>query len=347
MQTRPMSFAVARRLRLASEKLGTKNPAELLKPLLDRTFALPEGDSRYGKNALTPGAAPFEPSFSELEPRTLRFTVEPLGPEASGLDRRDEATREMRRLVRMFGPDTLRWFDQRSEEWRSSGTGNDLNYGAFFGASCDPTGLCTSKVYYETRPDQFDALPYSLFNLVTAALHYIPNLTPLFTTLACRRDNGGQRVTFVHGGAFRLSDLMPLMEYLDLGSQLPGIMQIIGLALGGRFELPANSMLLALGETPEGQAEFEIYVLLGAVPDVPTNFLDLLAMGLTERPRELQAMMRWLNAFTPESGDWPGNFSVLSVRTNPGSSPRVSLYLRPVEFEVRDKFVNVNGTPPA
>jgi hypothetical protein len=106
-------------------------------------------------------------------------------------------------------------------------------------------------------------------------------------------------------------------------------------------------VLLAVGETPEGHAEFEVYVLLGAVPDVPTNFLDLLAMGLTERPRELQAMMRWLNAFTPESGDWPGNFSVLSVRTNPGSAPRVSLYLRPVEFEVRDKIVSTNGKQTA
>ena len=79
------------------------------------------------------------------------------------------------------------------------------------------------------------------------------------------------------------------------------------------------------------------------MPDVPPNFLDLLAMGLSERPRELQAMLRWLNAFTPESGDWPGNFSVLSVRVTPQSAPRVSLYLRPVEFEVRDR-INGNGT---
>jgi hypothetical protein len=55
---------------------------------------------------------------------------------------------------------------------------------------------------------------------------------------------------------------------------------------------------------------------------------------LSERPRELDAMLRWLAAFTPESGDWPGNFSVLSVKTSAEGSHRVSLYLRPVEFEI-------------
>jgi hypothetical protein len=342
-----MSVAVARRLSQAADKLGTVNPLQLVKPLLDRTFALPEGDRRYGNNSLMPGAVPFEPSFSELEPRTLRFTVEPLGPEASGLDRRDEATREMRRLIRLFGPDALHWFDERSEEWRGSGSGANLHYGAFFGTSCDPHGLCSSKVYYETNPNQIDALPHELFHLVTAAQHYLPGLAPVFTTIACRRENGGQRVTFVHRTPLRLGDLAPLMDALGLSAQLPGIMQIFGLALGGRFELPPNSVLLALGKTPEGQPEFELYVLLGAVPDVPPNFLDLLAMGLTERPRELQAMLRWLNAFTPESGDWPGNFSVLSVRTNPDSAPRVSLYLRPVEFEVRDQIAADDDTRPA
>lgn len=347
MHSQPMSVTVARRLSTAAAKLGVMNPTALVKPLLDRTFALPEGDQRYANNALMPGAAPFEPSFSELEPRTLRFTVEPLGPEASGLDRRDEATREMRRLVRMFGPDALRWFDERSEDWRGSGSGSDLHFGAFFGTSCDPNGLCTSKVYYETNPNQIEAMPLPLFRLVETAMHFLPGLAPLFTTIACRREHGGQRVTFVHRTPLRLSDLGPLLDALGMGSQLAGIMQILGLALGGRFEMPANAVLLALGESRHGRPEFELYVLLGAVPDVPANFLDLLAMGLTERPRELQAMLRWLNAFTPESGDWPGNFSVLSVRTNADSPPRVSLYLRPVEFEVRDQMAAGDDSRPA
>src|SRR5262249_30635624 len=127
--------------------------------------------------------------------------------------------------------------------------------------------------------------------------------------------------------------LDPLLDMLGMGSQLSGIMQVFGVALGGRFELPQASVLIALGQTEEGP-EFEIYALLGSIPDVPANFLDLLAMGLRERPRELDAMLRWVNAFTPENGDWPGNFSVLSVRVTPDSAPRVSLYLRPIEFEI-------------
>jgi hypothetical protein len=243
----------------------------------------------------------------------------------------------MRRLVKpFFGQEALRWFDTRSEEWRGLGAGARLNYGAFFGSSYDRDGLYASKVYYETLPHQIEALPYSLFNLVSTVLRLMPNLYPLFTTIACQRHLGSQRLTFLHRGPLRLNDLGPLLGELGLSHQLPGILQIYGLALGGRFDLPDQSVLLAVGQTPVGP-ELEIYALLGMIPDVPQNFLDLLALGLTERPRELQALIRWLQAFTPESGDWPGNFSVLSVRVTPQSRPRVSLYLRPVEFEVSEQ----------
>jgi hypothetical protein len=334
MQQATMSEAIARRLRRASQKLGTVDPGQTVKPLLDRTFSLPPGDRKYAANALTPGAAPFEPSYSESQPKVLRFTIEPLGPEASTIDRRDEATREMRRLVRaMYGRDALYWFDNRSEAWRGLGSGADLTYGAFFGSSYDQDGLFASKVYYETLPGHLTALPRHVFSLVAKALALMPSLHPLFTTLSC-----GQRMTFLQRGPLRLAELAPLLQALQLDHQLPGIMRIIGLALGGRFDLPERSTLIALGQAPEGP-EFELYVLLGMIPDVPGNFLDLLTLGLTERPRELQAMIRWLQAFTPEDRDWPGNFSVLSVRTTALSRPRLSLYLRPVEFEIRDQLV--------
>jgi hypothetical protein len=77
------------------------------------------------------------------------------------------------------------------------------------------------------------------------------------------------------------------------------------------------------------------------LPDVPPSFLDLLALGLSERPRELHALGRWLRALTPETHDWPGNFSVLSVRATPRTPARVSLYLRPVEFEIQRRLSDV------
>jgi hypothetical protein len=334
--TAPLAQAVARRIQTAAQALGTANPVPLLNPLLQRTFPLPPGDPRYARNALTPGAAPLEASFSEGEPSGLRLTVEPLEPGAAGVDRRDEATREMRRLVgSSFGREALRWFDGASEDWRGMANGSQLNYGAFFGTAYDQDGLYSSKVYYETPPHQIESLPRSLFGLVSATLRALPRLYPLFTTIACRRDLGSQRLTFLQRGPLRLADLGPLLESLGLQDQLPKLMQIFGVALGGRFEFPEKSVLIAVGQGATGP-EVELYAMLGMIPDVPPNFLDLLALGMSERPRELAALGRWLGAFTPEDANWPGHLSVLSVRVARGAAPLVSVYLRPAEFEIAD-----------
>jgi hypothetical protein len=138
----------------------------------------------------------------------------------------------------------------------------------------------------------------------------------------------------LYDGPLRLTDLRPLLERLGLGHQLPGLMQIVGLALGGRFELPAQTAMLGLSEGPEG-VELKLEVALGMIPDLPPTFVDLLALALAERPREWQALQRWLAAFTPDGGEWPGHFSVMSVRVTAASPARVSLYLRPIEFELR------------
>ncbi|MFM0631235.1 hypothetical protein [Paraburkholderia xenovorans] len=330
----PLAAKVGRCLMTAAHRLGTADPVAPIQGLLSRTFALPEGDQRYGDNALTPMAAPIEPSFSELQPGMLRFTIEPLGPGASGTDRRDEATREMRRLIgAFFGRDALHWFDERSEAWRGFGSGGNLGYGAFFGTSHDRDGLAGSKVYYETRPDQLGALPSRLLGIVRTVTALMPSLRPLFTTISAMRDAGGQRLTFVHARAVRIAEFQPVLDALGLGHRMSGLMQTLGLSLGGRFDLPANSTLVAFGEGPDGP-EFEIYVMLGMIPDLPPNFLSLLSLGLNERPRELTALERWLDAFTPDDDVWPGRFSILSLRTSRSCAPRVSLYLRPAEFEL-------------
>jgi len=333
MSTEPLSAKVVQRLAQAARALGAADPGPPMAGLIGRTFPMPAGDPGYARNALMPMAAPFEPSFSELQPAKLRFTIEPLPPQASGADRRDEATREMRRLIGLFlGRDTLRWFDERSEPYRGFGQGS-LDYGAFFGASTDRDGLYASKVYYETSPDQLSQLPPGLFQLVTTAQRLLPGLIPLFTTISAQRDIVGQRLTYLYRGALKLADLGPVLDALGMGERLPGIMQILGLVLGGRFELPPGSALIALGVGRDGP-EIEIYVQLARIPDLPPEFLSLLSLGLSERPRELAALSRWMSAFTPADDVWPGRFSILSVRAGVATPPRISLYLRPAEFEV-------------
>jgi hypothetical protein len=333
----PMVAKVERRLKQAARSLGTADPFAPSRDLFMRTFQYPDDDPRYRNNALTPMAAPFEPSFSETQPGTVRFTIEPLPPDASSFDRRDEATREMRRLVRHFiGSDALYWFDRASEPFRGfAHGGGKLDYGAFFGSSYDRNGLYASKVYYELPGGSgaIDNLPHGLHRIVEAALYLVPGLRPLFTTMAAQREMGGQRLTFACTRPLRLADLQPVMDALGLGHRLPGIMQMLGLVLGGRFDLPAHSALLAFGDGPAGP-DFEIYVLLSAIPDVPPSFLSLLTMGLAERPRGLAALERWMGAFTPEDEHWPGRFSIISLRADAHSPPRVSLYLRPIEFEM-------------
>lgn len=329
---------IQHRLFSAARALGTADPFTPSRDLFMRTFQYPADDWRYRRNALLPMAVPFEPSFSENQPNILRFTIEPLPPEAGSIDRRDESTREMRRLIGNFvGRDALKWFDGASEPYRGfAGGGNgNLDYGAFFGSSYDRDGLYASKVYYELPKGAgtIDNLPLSLGRIVQAALHHVPGLRPLFTTLAAQRDLGGQRLTFACTEPLKLADLQTVLDALGLGHRLPGIMQMIGLVLGGRFELPANAALLAFGDGPSGP-DFEIYVLLSEIPDVPPSFLSLLTMGLAERPRGLAALERWMGAFTPEDENWPGRFSIVSLRTDATAPPRLSLYLRPIEFEL-------------
>jgi hypothetical protein len=330
----PAAEPVKRRLTVAAKSLGVADPTQFVGGLIDRSFPLPLGDEKVARNALMPGYAPAQPRFHTGDGDVLRFVIEPLGPESSPVTRRHEATREMRRLVGpIFGRDALKYFDKRSEEWRGLSSISRLDYGAWFGTAYDNDGLKSATVTYELHPWQLNALPPSLARLVVTATDSLPTLMPLFTSIACAREAGDHGVTFLHRGPLRLSDLDPLMQRLGLAHQLPGVMQIVGLTLGGRFHLPDGAVLVGLAETPEGP-ELKLEILLGRLPDVPTSFLDLLALGLAERPRELRALVRWLQAFTPEDEGSAGEISVLSIRTTPRTTPRVALHLRPIEFEV-------------
>ena len=98
----------------------------------------------------------------------------------------------------------------------------------------------------------------------------------------------------------RVAQLEPLMQRLGMPHQLPGLMQLLGIALGGRFELPPRTVLAWIrAEGPELKLE----AMLGMLPDVPPQFLDLLALGLSERPRQLRGL--WALAAGLHPNRWP------------------------------------------
>ena len=319
--------------------------------MIEESFAYPEGDPRYARNALMPGAAPLEPVFRTVAPQALSFNLEPLGPDATGGDRRDMASREMRRLVdENFGREALHWFDGASEPQRGMARSGALNYGAFFGSSFDGGGLQSATITYEGTGNTLGEVNPSMARLVTASMAALPGLRPIFTTLVAGRDYGSQWVTFLITNGFRLTDMQPMLDELGLGKRLAGILQVVGVALGGRFDIPSGAALVAFGRGPQG-VELDFQVMLDAIPDVPPNFLQLLTMNLRERPRELAALERFLEAFTPEDNVWPGRFSILGIRIGPSGPAKVSLFLRPVEFEITPAAPlmanGADGTGPA
>ncbi|WP_196137481.1 hypothetical protein [Aliikangiella sp. G2MR2-5] len=334
--TRPMSDYVKHSLNSASRVLGIKSPTDYMDDFINRSFSLPENDIAYANNELAPGAVPYEPSFSETEPNKLRFTIQPLGPGAPPIARRDDATREMRRMILpTFGRDTLHWFDALSEEWRGFNGLGWMSYGAWFGSAFDEDGLYATKIYYELLPSQIDALSPQLAQTSKLVMAEMPTLYPIFTSIGCKRDLASQRLTFMHRGPLNVSNLGPLMNRLGIGHRLPSLMRVVGLALGGRFELPQGGALIGLRHTPEG-VELKLEILLASLPDLPGRFIELLRLGLAERPRQLSAMDRWLAAFGVDNASEQGHFSVLSVRVSPKREASISLYVRPIEFELKD-----------
>jgi len=335
-----------RRLTIASRRLNTPNPVDIIGGLIDRSFDLPVGDPRYGRNQLTPGYVPIEHSYSELAPGALRLDLEPLGPQATPHAKQQEAGRVMRQVVKQhFGDRALSWFDQRSEPWRGSRLPGDAKFGAWFGLGVDRSGVEESKVYYELRPGELDSLPPNLQHAARVAMTCLPKLTPIFTSIACGRGHGAQRLYFFHRGDLRLLDLEPLLHRLGIGSQLPSLLAAAGVVLGGRFVLPEGSVILGIRDTNKG-IELKLDVLIGAMADPPQQMFQLLNLALSERPRSQAGLMHWAQAMTPDNEDGPGSISVVSFKVQPELSTRCSLYIRPNGYNQIGREAGPVGTSP-
>lgn len=316
-------------LRDASRQLQTANPADELGDVIEEALPLPVGDRRYD------GARLLEPTFSEIASNALSFLMSTGGPEASPGDRVETAASAMRGLVsRHLGRPAMHWLDGRMEA--AMGRANrPRDFGAWFGSGFDQSGLTESYVCFEWGPSLTDSLPAPLYHAARIAVQSVPGLRPSFSTVRCGRSAGSQQITFEADRPLPLRDLKPLLDQLGLGQQHAGLMSAVAFILGARFTLPPGSCTITLRPSRAGM-ELRLDVALEAIPDPPPQLMSLLRLALSERPRSLRAVDRWVLAMTPLGHNGPGDLSVLSVTVRPDMPARIALFLRPAALVEAD-----------
>jgi hypothetical protein len=308
----------------AARHLHTTNPASVhdLSEILDASMYLPLGDSAYQGQRL------LEPSYAENHADSLSFEMDTGGPGATPLDRVETTTGAMSQVLKNhFGNEAVKWFDGRSEAI-AGGKHHKANWGASFGTALDKNGVTEASATYEWGPELMDSLSTPLYSATRTTLDLLKGARPSFSAIRCGRYSGSQQITFAIESAMPLANLQPLMQALGLGHQHGGLMSACALILGARFTLPPNTSTITLRPLRNGM-EFRLDVMLDALPDTPSQILSLLRLQLSERPRSLRSLERWLMAFTPEGYPGPGKFSVLSVWARPDTPARIALFLRP------------------
>ncbi|MES1245545.1 MAG: hypothetical protein ABUT39_28325 [Acidobacteriota bacterium] len=314
----------------AAQRLGTANPLEDVSDVLDESLAFPLGEPAGGPRAL-------EPSFSETAPENLSFLVTRGGPSTTPSDRIESATQALYQVAgHRFGPEALHWLDSRLEAVKSRGHHRSASWGASFSSGFDRNGVTEAAMHYELGPMLMDALPAPLFRMARAAMESLPGLRPAVSSVRCGRASGSQQITFSVDRALPLPDLKPLMDRLGLGARHASLMSACAFVLGARFTLPPDTAMLTLRPSRTG-VELRLDVDLDALPDPPAQLMALMRLQMTERPRGLQALDRWLMALTPDGYPGPGTVSVLSVWVRPDLPARLALYLRPAALTAEPK----------
>ncbi len=289
---------------------------------------------------------PFEPNFSETAANTLAFLVNPGDGRSSANDRRELSSHAVRGIVyRQLGRDALHWLDGRLEPFAGR-NGHGQGFGAMYSTGLDRGGVSEATVSYEWGPDTADALPAPVYEMTRTALEALPGLVPFYTTIRCGRRAGGQQVTFDVDRALGLAELKPLMDAFGMGHRHGGLLSLTGFILGARFTLPPRTATVTLMRA-NGEVELRLDINLDALPDTPEQLLPLLRLPMTERPKSLAALDRWMTALTPDGYYGPGNVSVLSVRVRPSMPARVALFLRPVAFQNPEAGAPASGNSAA
>jgi hypothetical protein len=265
-------------------------------------------------------STPLAPQFAESSPGSLSLLVNPGGATRERVDLSTEAARGLVR--RHFGAGAARWLDGRIEQAK------DARSEAFFGGAFDRDGVAEGVMGFDVAERHVDLLPRGLASLARTALSTIPNPRVLSTMVRCGRAAGTQQVTVEAGSDIALADLRTLMDEIGLGHQHPSLMSSTAFLLGARFTLPGGTSRVTLRPIRDG-VEMRLDVMLEKIPDPSPQLMSLLRLWMTERPRSVSALDRWLSAFTPEGFPNAGDVTVLSVWVRPNVPARMALFLRP------------------
>ena len=318
---------VKRMLQLAAKHLETVDPNVVIGDVVASSVEDQSGDD---------GSGGVTPHFAENAPGSLSLFVKPGGRGATFQDRVDTSIIAARRVVGdHLGRDARRWLESRIEPVTARGY-RAGQLGGTFGSSFDRFGVAESVVGFDFEDRLVDALVPTLHRLARTITSIMPGLRASYTMVRCGRSAGTQQITFDVEEPLVLSDLRPLMTELGLGHQHGSIVSATAFLLGARFTLPANTAQLTFRPV-RGGVEMRLDVKLEAIEDPPPQMLSLLRLLMTERPRSLRTLDRWLGAFTPEGFPSAGDFTVLSVWARHDVPARVALFLRPAALGERER----------
>lgn len=323
--TETLATRARRLLHQAAGRLGTADPLADVGEAIDESLAVPLDEPLH--------ETPLSTHFSEQTPEHLNFVMRAAGPGISGADRIHSASAALSRIVgKQFGHGARNWLDGRLEAARGLDHGRGANWGAAFGTAYDRGGLTESFIHCEWGPALADTLPAPLFRIAKTATDSLPGLRPAISTIRCGRNAGSQQISFEIDRPLALSTLQPLMERLGLGARHAGLMSSVAFILGARFVLPPEAAMITLRPTRAG-VELRLDVNLDAIPDLPAQLMALTRLQMTERPKSVHGLDRWLMALTPDGYPGPGTVSVLSVWVRPDLPARIALFLRPAVLD--------------
>lgn len=299
----PAAVWVRERLEQAARLYGVPHAFDGLDRIIAETFADTTGRA-YAVNQLQPGALPIEWSFSEEEPDSLRFEIQPFDP----------ALRPAERLLRVGQALSLASSESATRAAQPELTSDNrqlTTFGAFLGLSAHPTRPSRLKVYLEIPNGECP---------LHSALAGLSRVVPHFRSVAITEGDLSERTYYLATRGLDLGDLEQVCAALGMAHRFPGLVTSILELTGGAFFLPPKSALLGIRESQAG-AELKIELVVGAA--APSEGI----MSRIERmlqPDRIAAFHRWAEFAAAGSGD--PRLTVVSVRVAPACPTRLSVY---------------------